>query len=371
MSPTIARLWRRLAGITLIAVAAGTAAWWPRPAAAADCSPVGPVKFICGVRNVEDFAPLSGTHWVVGSDLVSAGQHGHLYLFDTRNDAVTAVDPSRIAIRPDKVHYPDCPGAPEMAFLESHGLGLSRGQGLHRTLYVINHGGRDSVEVFDIDLSQAIPRFTWKGCAVAPKGFWPDGVAALPEGRLVVTSLWNPNDPMRDEKLTRGAPIGAVDVWSAKTGWMPLPGSAGLSGPNGVLVSPDGHEIYVALWSGRAVARISFGNGAAKRDVVPTGMLTDNLRWTPDGKMIFVGGQVVHYRKGALCPDPKSANCALPFRIDIMNPKTLKLATIVKSGVYGKMGAGTGAIEVGHELWVSSFRADRIARFPVARLPRP
>ena len=30
-------------------------------------------------------------------------------------------------------------------------------------------------------------------------------------------------------------------------------------------------------------------------------------------------------------------------------------------------GAGTVAVQVGKELWVGSFRGDRIARFPVAR----
>jgi len=28
------------------------------------------------------------------------------------------------------------------------------------------------------------------------------------------------------------------------------------------------------------------------------------------------------------------------------------------------VGTCTGAIQVGHEIWVSTFRADRIARFP-------
>ena len=43
---------------------------------------------------------------------------------------------------------------------------------------------------------------------------------------------------------------------------------------------------------------------------------------------------------------------------------TLKLTDIVKSGVYGVMGAGTGAVEIGGKLWVSSYRSDRIGLFP-------
>jgi hypothetical protein len=33
------------------------------------------------------------------------------------------------------------------------------------------------------------------------------------------------------------------------------------------------------------------------------------------------------------------------------------------------MGAGTGAIEVNHHIWVSSFHADRIAIFPAPHVP--
>ena len=73
-------------------------------------------------------------------------------------------------------------------------------------LYAINHGGRESVEVFAVDLSQKKPKFTWTGCVVAPEGFWPDAVASVPGGGIVVTSLWDPTDPDRLNKLSNGQP---------------------------------------------------------------------------------------------------------------------------------------------------------------------
>ena len=59
-----------------------------------------------------------------------------------------------------------------------------------------------------------------------------------------------------------------------------------------------------------------------------------------------------------------AANCNVPFKIYRMDPATLKLTEMVKSGVYGVMGAGTGAIQVGNKIWVSTFRGDRIGVFP-------
>lgn len=353
-----------LASLGILAIQPATAS-----AASADCAPAANARFICGVTNVEDFAQVAGTHWVIGSDLAAAGQQGYLYLFDTRKGTAAAVEPEDIAIHQDKARYADCPGAPDMRVFGPHGLDLTRGGGQHRTLYAVNHGGRESVEVFAVDLTATKPKFTWTGCVIAPHGFWPDAVAALPDGGLIVTSLWDPTDPQRTDKLMNGKPVGALDEWHAGKGWSEVPGSAGMSGPNGVIVSPDGHEVYVAIWSGRAVARISRGTGAPKRDTVATGILTDNVRWSPDYSRILVGGQDTVVQQVLSCFESSQANCNIPFRIDALDPKTLKLSPIVKSGVYGVLGAGTGAIEVDHQVWVSSFRADRIGIFPAPHQP--
>ncbi|HEY0181830.1 MAG TPA: hypothetical protein VGC09_03395 [Rhodopila sp.] len=362
------RRWVKLAG-SLGAMALGTSFGVASPAHAApgvDCSPVNGVSFICGVTNVEDFAQVPNTKWVIGGDLSTASNpQGYLYLFDTSNRSATAVKPSEIAIRPDKQTYPDCPGPVAMKTFGPHGLDLSRTGGTHRVLYAVNHGGRESVEVFNVDLSKSRPVFTWTGCIVAPKGFWPDAVAALPDGGIVVTSLWDPTDADRLNKLSNNQPVGGLDEWHPGKGWSPVPGTEGMSGPNGVIVSAGGKEIYLALWSGKQVARISRGITPPKVDTVSTGILTDNVRWAPNGKSIFVGGQDVTVKQTLDCFESSAANCNVPFRIYRMDPATLKLTEVVRSGVYGVMGAGTGAIQVGNKIWVSSFRADRIGIFPV------
>jgi DNA-binding beta-propeller fold protein YncE len=353
----------------LIAVlAAITITWLVQPAQAAqkaDCSPVKGVSFICGVTNVEDFAPVPDTQWVIGSDLSTASApQGYLYLFDTAKRSVSAVQPSEIAIKPDKKAYPDCPGPVDMKVFGPHGLDLTRTGGTHRMLYAVNHGGRESVEVFKVDLSRSKPKFTWTGCVVAPKGFWPDAVASMPGGGMVVTSLWDPTDPDRVNKLSNGQPVGGLDSWYPGKGWAAVPGTQGMSGPNGVIVSPDGKQVYLALWSGKQVARIDLTQSPPKVATAPTGILTDNVRWSPSGTEIFVGGQDAAVKQVLDCFESSAVNCDVPFKIDRMNPATLQLTEIVKSGVYGVMGAGTGAIQAGNKIWVSSFRADRVGIFP-------
>jgi DNA-binding beta-propeller fold protein YncE len=346
-------------------VALAMSLWFANAALAADCSPAGQVSFICGVTNVEDFAPAPDTKWVIGSDLSTTSiPQGYLYVFDTGKKTASAVPPSKILIKPDKKTYPDCPGPFDMRTFGPHGLDLTRSGGTHRTLYAVNHGGRESVEVFTVDLSKVRPVFTWTGCVVAPKGFWPDAVASLPDGGIVVTSLWDPTDPDRVNKLSNGQPVGALDEWHPGKGWSPVAGTEGMSGPNGVIVSPDGKDIYVALWSGKQLARISRGTTPPKVDTVQTGILTDNDRWSADGKSIFVGGQDATVKQVLECFESSAVNCNVPFKIFRMDPQTLKLTEVIRSGVYGVMGAGTGAIQVGNKIWVSSFRADRIGIFP-------
>jgi hypothetical protein len=48
-----------------------------------------------------------------------------------------------------------------------------------------------------------------------------------------------------------------------------------------------------------------------------------------------------------------------------MDPETMQMTQVLKSGVYGVMGGGTGAIEVDDKLWVSTMKWDRIAIFPM------
>ncbi len=359
--------WMHIAGSTVAMILAMTF-WANNPARAAskaDCKPADGASFICGATNVEDFAPVPGTKWVIGSDLAAASHpQGYLHLFDTTKRTVSDVKPSEIAIRWDKKTYPDCPGPYNVKTFGPHGLDLTRTGGEHRVLYAVNHGGREGIEVFDVDLSHGKPRFTWTGCVVVPSHFWPDGVASLPDGGIVVTSLWDPTDADRMTKLSEGKPVGALDEWHPGKGWSVVPGTEGMSGPNGVVVSADGKEIYLCLWSGKQLARIDLRSSPPKVDTVPTGILTDNDRWSPDDKSIFVGGQDVTVKQAIECFESKELNCNVPFKIYRMDPETLKLTDVVKSGVYGVFGAGTGAIQAGDSLWVSSYRSDRIAIFP-------
>ncbi|RRD21502.1 hypothetical protein ECB98_23810 [Brucellaceae bacterium VT-16-1752] len=158
------------------------------PAAAESCGPVDGAEFLCGVDNVEDFVQLPNGQ-MIGGDLAEPGKQGFFFLFNPDRSA-RPIKPEEIAVAPDAA-FAQCPGAPDWKTFGPHGLDVSV-TGNKGVLYAVNHGGREAIEIFGMDLSGQDPKLTWTGCLLTPKGTWPDDVAALPGGGLAVTSLWDP-----------------------------------------------------------------------------------------------------------------------------------------------------------------------------------
>jgi DNA-binding beta-propeller fold protein YncE len=186
---------------------------------------------------------------------------------------------------------------------------------------------------------------------------------------MVISSLLNRQDSESLTKLRAGAPVGSLFEWSPRTGIRELEETKGLSAPNGVTASPDGKFVFVAVWSGKAVARIDRSGAQPKVDQVETGFLTDNLRWSPDGRRIYAGGQVTSVDTVRACVGKTTVmNCPnVPFQIDSLDPKTLTLTPILPATTLGEMGAGTGAIRVGRNYWISTAHGDRIAIVPTGK----
>ena len=73
-------------------------------------------------------------------------------------------------------------------------LNLRAGDKGMLTLYAVNQGGREAIEILDIDRKGAEPVATWIGCAVMPGHTWPNSVAPLPDGGVVFTDMFDPQD---------------------------------------------------------------------------------------------------------------------------------------------------------------------------------
>ncbi len=84
----------------------------------------------------------------------------------------------------------------------------------------------------------------------------------------------------------------------------------------------------------------------------------DNARWAPDGRLLVasLGGPGM-----AVCATLERGACPGEFRIFAVDPVSLEAEELYRNQG-PPMGAGTGMVIVGQELFVGSFAGDRILR---------
>ena len=90
-------------------------------------------------------------------------------------------------------------------------------------------------------------------------------------------------------------------------------------------------------------------------------ILWDNLRWRRAGS-ILVGGQDGNMPGVFQCQPPKCHIGSAAVKIDPRTQKVTRIATY--AGSAGFEGATT-SLEVGKEIWMGSFRGERILRLPL------
>ncbi len=325
-----------------------------RAAEAAACAPAGGLSFVCGVANVEDMVRVPGTRWLIGSSMrlgKAAAQPGAaLYLIDSEAKTARA---AAIAIAPAKDGpFAGCP-APDPLRLGTHGLELRAGEGGVHTLYAVNHGGRESLEVFRIDARGAAPTIAWRGCIMMPANAWANSVAALPGGGLAISKFAD-LDKLNMGPVFRGETTGVTYIWTPGAGFRELEG-ARLSGNNGLLASKDGKQLWVNDQGRLQIVRFAI-DGSAPPAFAKVGFRPDNLRWAPDGT-ILAAGQIIAV-DGSLA----AANGWGVARVD---PETMAVTPVMTQPGRPEFSNGTVALQVGETLWLGTFRGDRVAYAPI------
>ncbi|MBN1238050.1 MAG: SMP-30/gluconolactonase/LRE family protein, partial [Gammaproteobacteria bacterium] len=249
------------------------------------CEPSGGLEFVCGPRNVEDLVHVPDTRWIIGSGMAEGAS---LVLIDSRDKTFSRLYPGDAPrAEHDRETYGQCPGAP--ADLVTHGLTLLPGRDGRSTLYAVGHGGREAIEVFDVDASGAEPVLTWKGCVPMPEGLEANSVAAFDDGTLLATVLVHPGRTFADQLA--GEPTGGVYRWSpGDAGFTLIPGTE-LPGNNGIEVSEDGEEFFVVSSGLHTIT--AFSRRTEPAEVLrTTGHLPftpDNVHRGPDGRLLTAG----------------------------------------------------------------------------------
>lgn len=304
---------------------------------------------VCGLANPEDMVPLPQSEWV----LASGFSPDALYRVDTRaRKADNLVGTIRQSW--DKKTYAQCPGPLRSGELLAHGVAVADGE--TPVFYVVNHGGREAIEVYRVRRRDA--SLTWVGCVPTPQRVMINSIAALPSGDIVATNIGNPETNFMPD-IIAGKVTGEVRIWSKAGGWRTLSGSEG-SGPNGIVAAPDGRFVYVAMSGTREVVRISLDGKLPSLRSETLSVLPDNLRWTSDGKLTATGMRF-DPQLGECMTNP---SCYPPFDILEVNPETLDVLSVMSTVESRRLPPPTTALRVGREIWVGSFRANRIWILP-------
>ena len=324
------------------------------------------IHAVCGLQNPEDLALIPNAQHVIVSQfgLMDGSQSGSLGVFDLASEDFRVVYP--VAHSDDGGATsgwgePTCPGPPGEAF-SPHGLDLApRPDGALRLL-VVNHGGRESIEFFEVGTESGEPTLTWRGCALPPENSALNDVVSLPDRGFLTTHMF----PLDSQGLgtfeaALGLDTGVVLEWHPMQGWREVPGTRAPF-PNGIELSDDGRTIFLNAYMAGEVRKIDRITG--QRLGTASVESPDNSSWSREGALWVAsheGGLTDH----ASCYGLKEGACPMAFKIVAIDPNSMETETVFwNEGP--PMGAGTIALDLGTELLIGSFAGDRMIRVPRA-----
>lgn len=326
---------------------------------------------LCGVQNPEDLALLPNGEAVIVSEFGSMDHDkpGAIAWLDLASSSVTPLypqgGPGAAPIMKEGPDWGDerCPGPPDRRF-NPHGIDLQLRKDGALSLLVVNHGGREAVELFEVNV--AARELLWRGCVPLPEGSFPNDVAALPNDGFAVTHMFEKSYGGRAlyhmARATLGFDTGYVLTWRPGHGVKKLAGSDGPF-PNGIEASADGRELFVNMYMAGEVRRIALATGRVLgRAKVQQ---PDNITWSDDGTLL-VASHVAGLAAMSACGQIERGACGAAFEIVALDPKTMRTRVLVhRSGP--PMGAATVAIPIGDELLLGSYKSDRLLRVPRPR----
>jgi sugar lactone lactonase YvrE len=317
------------------------------------CQPEQGMTFVCGPLNVEDMILIPGTQDLIASGLAGPGMNsGNLYWVDGQKNTAYALIPSG---GPALHEYAACPSSFDPAKFKPHGIGLGEGRDHQRLLYVVNHGGRESIEIFRVAPNADTVALQWVGCVMLPDGASGNGVAPLPGGGFAATKFFDTRRGNWLEQLKARQKTGAVYVWKPGKGFKVVVGSEA-SGDNGVAVTADGRWLFVNLWPEKRIVRFAL-DGKAPPKSVAIDFMPDNIHLAADGSLL-VGGHISDIQTLFAC---KRAECPVDWAVARLGPRSAAIDYLLwEKGTDAFQGV-TGAIEMDGRLWLSTFRGDRIA----------
>ncbi|HEY7388854.1 MAG TPA: SMP-30/gluconolactonase/LRE family protein [Bryobacteraceae bacterium] len=349
-----------LLGLALVSLAAGQ----QRTAQAAPplmtCGAYGDIEVLCGTRQPEDLELAPDGKYLIATQFIGQGRGssagGGMALFDLAKKTFRKMEQTS---EPDKSWGdPACPG-PIGDALVSHGESLAKRSNGVWQLYVVNHGGRESIEMFELKPASGSWALVWHGCVVGSHDF--NDVAILPDGGFVATYPTALVSRGNNGAAFAGGVTGYVARWTPGKGVSEVMNTR-VPYPNGVVVSADSRQMYLNVFAAREVRKYELdGSNAREIGTVKVDFMPDNLTWTKEGRLLVAGV------KGARgdCPEGSGRPCIQGFGVAEIDPARMQARTIFDSATTDPLISGVSvALKVGNAVYLGAFQGDRLVKIP-------
>ncbi len=328
-----------------------------------DCADKGNLHPVCGLQSPEDIAIVPGGDYLLLSELGSIGETpGRIVLFDVRDESWRAIFPVDTASAPADVQGDTgCtePPGPEMSPHGSHLVQLQDGSWRY---LVVNHGGREAVELFALQApAGGEPQLQWQGCVFPASNTFINDVVGLANGDVVYTRMYHPQDFLGLWRGMLGFETGDVWRWSKETGTRLLPGTGG-SMTNGVEISPDERFVFINQYMDKEIHKYDLVT--EQRVAVGQVANADNSAWGPGGELWLVS-QSIELPVYLACSRDYSVTCGMAFDIVALDPETMQ-SRVIFQHQGPPMGAATVATANRDKVYVGSFLGDRLLVVPIS-----
>jgi len=310
------------------------------------------LEIFCGTRSPEDLELTPDNKFLLLGQFIRNSPDSGMALFDLVQKTFTRITPTS---EPRKDWGdPSCPG-PVGDRLVPHGISLAKRTNGSMELYVVNHGGRESIEMFELKSSGGAWGLVWHGCVVSASGY--NDVAVMPDGSFVATLPLALVPPGKNAADWGDQPSGYVGRWTPGKGSEELPDTR-VAYPNGVLVSADGRYMYFNAFRAREVHKYDLSQrkdiGKVKVDFMP-----DNITWTKKHEMLAAG---IKGNRGE-CPEGSRVPCSQMFGVARINPAKMTATVVYDSqGKPASIAGVSSALEVGNSIYLGAFSGDRIVK---------
>ena len=332
-----------------------------RAGSAPDCGPDTVLSSVCGLQRPEDVLVIPGTSWLI----VSGFEPGAgLHFVDARQRLLQrayARLPAQVDHDPRR--FPHCVAPVDPALFNARGLSLRGLSAGGFELLVVNHGGREAIEVFELRVAGNAPQLRWRGCLPMPAGQVANSVAAFADGTVLVTVLTRPGTTIAD--FVEGRTTGAVWQWQPDEAAFRQVAGTELPGNNGIEVDPDGKHFYVVAFGWHAVAVFHRDRASGPVEVISApDFMPDNIHWS-GGRLLLAG---MRYDEPACGGTRKVIDgvadpmlCHRGWVVGELDLQRRRIATVAYGRPAKEFNGISAAAVVEGELWLGSFQSDRMA----------